>query len=445
MPEIVRGSARRTAKLASLPIGLASRTALGWGRRLAGADRDQVNAELQAKAAEQLFAVLGELKGGAMKVGQALSVMEAAVPPEFAEQYRDALAKLQNEAPPMPPARVHRMMTQQLGSAWRSRFAEFDDHAAASASIGQVHRARWADGREVAVKVQYPGADEALRADLTALRRLSHIIRPLTPGADIGALVDELTARTEAELDYRYEAANQRRFAKAFAGDPNVLVPKVLAGSPKVLISEWLDGVPLRTVISEGNQQERDAAAAKLVEFELSSPSRTGLLHGDPHPGNFMIAPDGRLIAIDFGAVAELPDGIPPEVGRILRLSRDDDYGQLIPLLRSEGFIPSDLEITADGIAEFLAPYADPLRSETFHFTRKWLLRASGQALDPRGTNFQTGRMLSLPPRYLMLFRVLLGVVGICSQMEARAPYRAIMDHWTADPAAATAPAVPRG
>lgn len=431
MSELTRGSAKRTAKLVSLPLGMASRTALGWGKRLAGADKAEVNAEIQAKAAEQLFAVLGELKGGAMKVGQAMSVMEAAIPPQFMGPYREALAKLQNEAPPMPAAAVHKMLDKQLGTTWRERFESFDDRAAASASIGQVHRAVWKDGRAVAVKVQYPGADEALLADLKALGRIANIVKPFTPGADIGALVDELSERTEAELDYRYEAANQRKFAKAFDGDPNVLVPRVIASAPKVLVTEWVDGTPLREVIASGTQAERNDAATLLTEFELSSPSRTGLLHGDPHPGNFMIAPDGRLIALDFGAVAELPDGIPPAVGKILRLARDEDYPALFPLLRSEGFIPPGLDISADEIRGYLAPYVDPLRSERFHFTRKWLLRASGVTLDVRSDQFQTGRMLSLPPRYIMLFRVLLGVVGISSQMEAEAPYRAIMERWT--------------
>lgn len=431
MPDITRGSTRRTAKLISLPLGAAGRNAVGWGKKLAGADKAEVNAQLQARAAEQLFEVLGELKGGAMKVGQALSVMEAAVPEELSGPYREALAKLQNEAPPMAPEAVHKMLTQQLGSRWSTRIAEFDDAAAASASIGQVHRATWHDGRAVAVKVQYPGADEALRADLKALRTLSHIMKPLTPGADIASLVDELTERTDAELDYRYEATNQRKFAKAFQDDPDVLVPKVLASAPKVLVTEWAIGTPLRTVISDGTQEERNGAARRLTEFEFSSPARTGLLHGDPHPGNFMITKDDRLIALDFGAVAELPEGIPPNLGRILRLARDDDYDRLAELLRIEGFIPEGYALTPAETRDYLAPYVEPLESEYFHFTRKWLIHTSSTALDPRGSHFQTGRMLSLPPQYLMVFRVLLGTVGICSQLEASVSYRDIMERWT--------------
>src|SRR5699024_1449993 len=169
--DIPRHGAARTAKLASLPLGIAGRAAAGLGRRLGGHTAEEINADLAERAAEQLFAVLGELKGGAMKLGQAMSVFEAAMPDELEGPYREALTKLQRDAPPMSPAAVRTVLDHQLGTGWRTRFAEFDDTPAAAASIGQVHRAVWSDGREVAVKLQYPGADEALRADLRQLRR----------------------------------------------------------------------------------------------------------------------------------------------------------------------------------------------------------------------------------------------------------------------------------
>ncbi|HEY4454057.1 MAG TPA: AarF/UbiB family protein, partial [Pseudonocardiaceae bacterium] len=175
MADIPRKSAARTAKLASLPLGVAGRVVGGWGRRLVGQNADDVHADISARTAEQLFAVLGQLKGGAMKFGQALSVFEAAVPEELAEPYREALTKLQTAAPPMPVRTVHRVLVEQLGTGWTKRFAEFDDTPAASASIGQVHRARWHDGRDVAVKIQYPGADEALVSDLRQLQRFSRL------------------------------------------------------------------------------------------------------------------------------------------------------------------------------------------------------------------------------------------------------------------------------
>src|SRR3712207_6480378 len=168
---IPRGWVSRTARLASRPLGAAGGATLGLGKRLSGRPADAVTAELQQRTAEQLFAVLGQLQVGAMKLGQTLSVFEAAVPEEVAAPYREALVKLQEEAPPMPVRTVHAVLAQQLGGTWRPRFQEFDDDPAAAASIGQVPRATWRDGRDVAVKIQYPGAATALMADLNQDRK----------------------------------------------------------------------------------------------------------------------------------------------------------------------------------------------------------------------------------------------------------------------------------
>ena len=202
MTEIPRGAVGRTARLAALPLGFAGRAALGLGKRVTGMANEVISAEVQQRTAEHLFKVLGQLKGGAMKMGQAMSVFEAALPEEIAGPYRAALTKLQEAAPPMPAASVHKALALQLGPRWRQRFKEFDDSPAAAASIGQVHRAVWRDGREVAVKVQYPGAGEALVADLKQLSRLASMFRVIQPGLDIKLLLAELRARITEELDY---------------------------------------------------------------------------------------------------------------------------------------------------------------------------------------------------------------------------------------------------
>lgn len=181
MSDLPRKAVTRTVKLAALPLGFAGRTALGLGKRIGGRPAEMIAAELQQRTAEQLFSTLGQLKGGAMKLGQALSVFESALPEQIAGPYRAALTKLQEAAPPMPVASVHAALAERLGEDWRELFEEFEDKPAAAASIGQVHRAVWHDGREVAVKVQYPGAGDALLSDLTQLGRFAKLLGPLVP------------------------------------------------------------------------------------------------------------------------------------------------------------------------------------------------------------------------------------------------------------------------
>jgi predicted unusual protein kinase regulating ubiquinone biosynthesis (AarF/ABC1/UbiB family) len=428
--EIPRRAVQRTARLASLPLGVAGRVVSGWGRRLAGQSSEDISAEFSARTAEQLFTVLGQLKGGAMKFGQALSVFEAAVPDDLAAPYREALTKLQAAAPPMPARTVHRVLDEQLGTSWIKRFNDFDDEPVAAASIGQVHRAVWHDGRDVAVKIQYPGADEALLADLRQLSRFSRLFQALVPGAEIKPLLAELRDRMVEELDYRTEADYEREFAKAFDGDDKVLVPHVVASAPKVMVTEWVTGLPLATIMREGEVEQRNLAGERLAEFHFSSPARTGLLHADPHPGNFMLRDDGRLCVIDFGAVAQLPDGLPRTLGVMTRLALEKRSDELLELLRAEHFVRPGTELHAEDVLAYLAPFADPLRTEQFHFTRRWLQRQAERIGDLRGQDFHTGRFLNLPPQYLLIHRVTLGATGILCQLGAEFSARPIVSRW---------------
>src|ERR1700712_936452 len=380
--DIKRGGAARNAKLASLPVGIAGRAALGFGKRLTGSSKDEVNAELMEKAAHQLFTVLGELKGGAMKVGQALSVMEAAIPEQFGEPYREALTKLQKDAPPLPAAKVHRVLDAQLGTKWRERFTEFNDTPVASASIGQVHKAVWSDGREVAVKIQYPGADEALRADLKTMKRMVSVFKQLAPGADIQGVVDELIERTEMELDYRLEAENQRAFAKAYKDHPHFVIPAIVASAPKVVIAEWMEGIPLSKIIREGTVEQRDLMGTRLFELTYDAPRRLQMMHGDAHPGNFMLLPDDKMGVIDFGAVAPMPGGIPIEIGMATRFALHDDYDHLLPTMEQGGFIQKGEQVSVREIDDMLRQYVEPVEVEVFHYTRKWLQRMTALNMD---------------------------------------------------------------
>jgi predicted unusual protein kinase regulating ubiquinone biosynthesis (AarF/ABC1/UbiB family) len=435
MSDPPRRASARTAKLGALPVGFAGRAVGGWARRLAGADREKLAAELAMRNADQLFAVLGELKGGAMKLGQALSVYEALIPNELAEPYQQALIKLQAQAPAMPAKDVERVMAEQLGRAWTRRFAEFETDRASAASIGQVHRAVWHDGREVAVKIQYPGADHALTSDLRTLGRLAGLLQRIVPGTDVRAVISELQDRMIEELDYSAEADSQRAFAAALRDDPKVRVPKVVASAPKVIVSEWMEGTPLSVLAhkppaDDDDQKLRDWIGYTIMELMFSSPARVGLLHADPHHGNFRMLPDGRLGMIDFGAVARLPDGIPRPLGQIIRLAADAKPDELIELMRREGFVGLEDKVTGDDALNYIGALANPLREDYFHFNREFMQAEGTRLTDFGGSDFQTGRALSLPPQYLMVLRVVVGWFAILAQIDCSAAAREIVVEW---------------
>ena len=285
MADLPRKAVTRTARLAGLPLGYAGRTAVGMGKRLGGAPAEAVLTEVQQRTAEQLFRTLGDLKGGAMKFGQALSIFEGALPEEVAAPYRAQLTKLQDSAPPMSKAVVHQQLVRELGAGWKRSIVEFDEVPAAAASIGQVHRGRWKDGTEVAIKLQYPGAEQALLADLRQITRLARAFGGLFPGIDIRALAEELRDRVAEELDYGLEAEAQQVFHDALQGDPHFVVPRPVAHGKHVIVSEWMPGSSsLAKVISDGTPAERDYWGELYARFMFEAPARTGMLHADPHP-----------------------------------------------------------------------------------------------------------------------------------------------------------------
>lgn len=423
------GSLGRAARLAAIPVGFGARTTWGVGKKLVGVPAHLVLTDVQRRTADHVFSVLGQLKGGAMKFGQAMSIFEAALPDEIVGPYREVLTKLQDSAPPMGASVVHRILAEEFGAEAEARFRSFDDTPAASASIGQVHRAVWHDGREVAVKLQYPGAAKALRSDLRQITRLSKMIAGFVPGIDIVGLVEELQERTTEELDYSLEAAAQQAFASAYANDPDIAVPDVVAHTEHVLVSTWLESErSLARVITDGTQDERDFYGERYVRFLIEGPLRTGMLHADPHPGNFRILADGRLGVIDYGAVARLPDGLPASIGRLLRRAVENDYDAVVDGLAAEGFFLGDRRLGAEAMRRFLLPFIEPASVPAFSFSREWLRAQTLRISFPGSQDFTIALKINLPREYLLIHRVWAGGVGVLCQLGATAPFRGILE-----------------
>lgn len=431
MSELPKGTVRRSLKMASLPLGFAGRTAFGLARRLAGGAEDLIRTEIEERTAKQLFSVIGELKGGAQKFAQVLSVMESALPENLVRPYRAALTSLQEAGPALPVRAVHTVLRDQLGDDWRELLPEFTDRPVATASIGQVHRGRWHDGTDVAVKVQHPGAAEALTSDFGQLTRLGWIIDRVTGGElDVKEVVAELRERMVEELDYLLEAESQAAFAEAFADDPDFVVPRVVEATERVLVAEWLDGTPASVVMADGEQEDRDRLGLLIARFHHAGPNRCGLMHADPHPGNFRLTDDGRLGVLDFGAVARLPDGLVPWMGPVMRACADGDPERMAEVMREAGLL-KERKDEGDESAEDLGwlsssmeMLAQPLAEEVFAFDREWMREAVRRATLTKDAEILRSRMV-MHPEHAILQRVWMGELAMLSQLGARIPYRA--------------------
>ena len=420
-----QGSIGRAARLLGIPLGAAGRATVGAGRRLLGEPAEQVNADLSRAAAEQLFNVLGELKGGAMKFGQVLSMMEAMLPEDLAAPFRARLAALQDSAPPMPTSRVHGVLRAELGTDWRSHFAEFEARPAAAASIGQVHRARLAgSGQPVAVKVQYPGADVALRNDLKQIQRLAAAASPVTGGLDVVALTREVAARIAEEVDYLHEAAAQNQMAEATQGHPRFVVPRARIATSRVLVSDWVDGVKLST-LAGADPEARNRAALNYVTFLFAGPAIGGLLHGDPHPGNYLVTGDGRLGVVDFGLTAAFPGGLPRPMGELIRRAVAGDAAGMLAGLEAEGFVkPGD--VTADELLDYLNPFVEPAASPEFRFNREWTRSQFGRVHRSMQVD-DVALKLNIPPEYGLIYRVWLGGIAVLAQLDVTADFASVL------------------
>lgn len=417
----VRASVRN-AKIVALPVAYAARRAGGVGRRALGRSARDVEHDIQARTAQHMFEVLGELKGCAAKLGQLLSVYELALPSELGAPYREALSRLQDSAPAMLPRAVNEAMAASMGADWERNFTRFDKRAVAAASVGQVHRAVWHDGRPVAVKLMYPGARESVQSDLAQIRRLAPLATVFAPAADTRALADALAECISVELDYAQEAANQRTFARMYADDPDFVIPQVVHQQGDVLVSEWLDGIPLPRVIASGAQEEKDRIGLLLTRFVLSSFGRTGLLYTDAHPGNFRVLRDGRLGVVDFGACPEFPIEFPTLVGDIGDAAFNGTNTQLVAVLRRYGFVRTDQDFDIEALRVMTKPIRELFLPRNVHLTSAWLRKQVLRATEPSLSN--VARQLTSPPEYTPIGRTILATAGVLCQLGVQGPLR---------------------
>lgn len=393
-----QGKFQRFRKLAGLSATVGS-DLLGRGmKRLVGVDAPSIS----QGTAQKLVATLGDLKGAAMKLGQMASMDADLLPPEV----RVVLARLQNEAPPMGWEVVARTLDEELGAPPERLFAEIDHTPLAAASLGQVHKARLKDGRLVAVKVQYPGMAEALTSDLDNVGSLVKAVSFASKSLDGRAYFHELRAQMALELDYRREAKLCGVFAAAAAPFEDLRVPQVVErlSAGKVLTLELLEGPTLKSfLVSEpqASNEERFRVSAQLIRAIYGPFLATGAMHADPHPGNFLVMPDGKLGVLDFGAVKELSDGF---VRPHRRLFGDYLHGReydLLEHLRDLGFeVDLDPEQTRELMTGFLTIHRRPLAGPSYDYASDEIVKATRKLFTEHAGQFLKLR----PPAEAVLF-----------------------------------------
>lgn len=422
-----RSTAFRSARIAGLVTGLAARSSLTSLRARFDDDPAELRRKSRARNAESLRTTLGGMKGGALKAGQLLSTVDSLFPPDPDRTWTEALTTLQESNPPLDWTQVEPVLRRGLGARWRDSLVEIDPVAVAAASIGQVHRGTWHDGRQVAVKVQYPFAKDVLLADLRALSVSLRLAGVVLPGLLAAPVVDELRLRAGEELDYVHEARAQREVAAAFAGSSRYSIPEVVAVADNVLVSEWLEGRPLVTV-ADDPKDERRRIASLYQGFALLAPARAGWLHADPHPGNFRVTPDGRLGVVDFGAVVAMPHGLPPAFGRLVRAFADEsDADDAQAALVGAGLIRPGRNVDIDSLRAVMSPFSEPARHDDFAFSSSWLRSCFARNDAARDPDYTAAMGLNLPAEHLMTQRVWLGVIGVLCRLDVTLPVRPVL------------------
>ncbi len=419
----------RSAAMAGVGAKTGGQYALHRARKVfASAERQaELDASFELKTAESIAEALGNMKGALMKLGQMASYLDQGMP----EPVRQALAELQANAPPMSAELAAQVVREELGAPPEELFAEWDPKPIAAASIGQVHRAITRDGRAVAVKVQYPGVGDAIRADLDNAGMLFGAMGMMLPGLEPEPLVEELRDRLVEELDYEQEADNQRLFAEYYAGHPFIHIPGVVdeLSAERVLTTELAEGVRFDQV--EGwSQAERDLAAEAIFRFVFGSLYRLHAFNGDPHPGNYLFRPGGQVTFLDFGLVKRFE---PPEVDLIASMLKamvvDNDIKEYRRLIESIGMLKQGTRFTDEEVLDYFGHFYDFVqRDEVGTITPEYASETVRRFFDYGGDHAEILRAANMPPSFVIIQRINLGLYAIFGQLRATANWRRISE-----------------
>jgi predicted unusual protein kinase regulating ubiquinone biosynthesis (AarF/ABC1/UbiB family) len=396
------------------------------GRLATEAERAALDEQFAIRTAQDVAQVLGGMKGAIMKAGQMLSFIADGLPPEAQE----ALATLQQDVPPMSPSLAEEVIRQELGDDPDRIFLEWSPTPLGAASIGQVHKAVTKDGRVVAVKVQYPGVDKAIRSDLDNAEMLYSLFASFAlKNLDVKSLVDELRARMADELDYRLEAKLQMEFAERYDDHPFIHIPKIVPelSTQRVLTSEWVDGMRFDEFIAKADEPTRQKAAEVMFRFAQGAIQHHHVFNGDPHPGNYILHDDGTVTFLDFGLVKRWGPGELESLSGVLDCILENDVDGAIQAAIDAGFVPKDHGLDPKHIFEYVSGPYEPFQVECFTYTKDWTSKALQRVVDMAGEYGDVIRILNMPTSYVILDRVVWGMSALLGRLNATNNWRGLL------------------
>ncbi len=425
----------RTARVSSLAAGQAARHLGTRATNLARSEEGR-GAALERRhieAAEQIVTALGTMKGAAMKLGQVMSFLDVGlVPEEYREDFQRKLGELRDAAPKVSFSGMKKVIESELGDKLKVHFAEFDEDPIAAASIGQVYHARLHDGREVAVKVQYPGVAAAVRADMQNLGIILRLMKRIAPGLDVKATAEEIRSRIGDELDYELEAQNQRSLSRIFRNHPFIVVPDVVTdlSREKVLVSEYVPGAGFDS-IKESDQATRDRVAEIVFRFYFGCMYRHRQFSGDPHPGNFLLLGDGRVAFLDFGLFKVMPRKLIELELETQRAGHEGDAQRLWEIWAEGGLLRQPERFRPDKLlSQFLDATWWYLTDEEIELGPEIATQVMIDMSDPRSEHFGQMRHETLPADHIFGRRVEMLTLAVLGQLRARANWHRIAREW---------------